>query len=81
MMEKIHNTKKRMPVIIAGNNEKAWIDADLRAEKACEYLRPVDEKQMVAHTISKLISKRGVEKNVPELVEPFSYDTRNFFPS
>jgi len=81
MMEKIHNTKKRMPLILSGDNEKAWIDQDLPAEKAYGYLSPVDDKQMAAHTISKLISKRGVEKNVPELVEPFSYDNESLFPS
>ncbi len=72
-MEKIHNTKKRMPVILAEENEKAWIDPDLSAEKAIGYLQPVDEKLMSSHTISKLISKRGVQKNTPELVKPFSY--------
>ena len=69
-----------MPLIITGDNEKAWVDPDLPAEKAYGYLRPVDEKQMVSHTISKLISKRGVDKNVPELVEPFSYDNESLFP-
>ena len=70
-----------MPLILTGDYEKAWIDPDLTAEKAYGYLRPVDEKQMSAHTISKLISKRGVDKNVPGLVEPFSYDNGGFFPS
>lgn len=74
MMERIHNTKKRMPVILSRDNQKAWIDPDLSAGQAFRYLKPVDEKQMAAHTISRLISKRGVDKNVPELVEPFSYD-------
>lgn len=74
MMEKIHNTKKRMPLILSREDERIWIDPDLSADKACRYLKPVNEKQMVAHTISKLISKRGVNKNVPDLVEPFSYE-------
>jgi len=73
MMEKIHNTKKRMPLILGEENEKAWIDPDLPAEKAMGYLQPVDEKLMDSHTISKLISKRGVQKNTPDLVKPFSY--------
>ena len=74
MMEKIHNSKKRMPVILNRESERAWIDPDLPAEKAMKNLQPLDESKLSAHTISKLISKRGVEKNVPELIKPYSYD-------
>jgi putative SOS response-associated peptidase YedK len=74
VMEKIHNTRKRMPVILSRAEEQPWIDPDLTADKAIAHLVPVDEKEMRFHTISKLISKRGVDKNVPELVEPFDYD-------
>jgi putative SOS response-associated peptidase YedK len=80
LMEKIHNSKKRMPVMLDPANEKAWIDPGLSPERAFEHLKPIDEKQMRSHTISKLISKRGVEKNVPELVEPFAYDSDRLFP-
>lgn len=79
LMEKIHNTKKRMPVILPGENENAWIDPDLTAEKAMQYLKPVDQQRMAAHTISRLISKKGVEKNVPGLTEPFNYDEDSLF--
>lgn len=81
LMEKIHNTKKRMPVMLDPVNEKAWIDPDLSPEKAYDYLKPVDEQLMRYHTISKLISKRGVEKNIPELVKPFSYEDKGLFPA
>jgi putative SOS response-associated peptidase YedK len=74
MMEMIHNSKKRMPVILPESSENSWIDPGLSAEEALEFLEPVAESEMRAHTISKLISKRGVEKNVPELVQPYSYD-------
>jgi len=79
MMEKIHNTKKRMPMILPADSEKAWIDAELPVERACEFLKPVPEKKMRAHTISRLITARGVDKNVPELIEPFSYDEKTIW--
>jgi putative SOS response-associated peptidase YedK len=75
LMEKIHNSRKRMPVILQEGVENAWIDPDLSPEDAVKQLQPVDEDQMRFHTISKLISKRGVDKNVPELVEPYHYDS------
>ena len=74
MMERIHNTKKRMPVMLAEEDEKPWIDQDLPLERAIGHLRPISEERMSSHTISRLISKRGVEKNTPELVKPFSYE-------
>ncbi len=79
LMEKIHNTKKRMPVVLSRGDEKPWIDPDLTAEKAVKYLNPVGEEQLAAHTISRLISKRGVDKNVPGLTEPYNYDQDTFF--
>ena len=75
MMEKIHNSKKRMPVVLNKEYERTWIDPDASAEQVLRNLLPVDESEMGAHTISKLISKRGVEKNVPELVAPYAYDS------
>ena len=79
LMEKIHNSKKRMPIILQEAVEKPWIDPDLAAEDAVKYLKPVHEKEMRFHTISRLISKRGVDKNVPALVEPYSYESEKLF--
>jgi putative SOS response-associated peptidase YedK len=75
LMEKIHNSKKRMPVILPESTENSWIDPDLSAEDAMKHLKPVNERAMRFHTISRLISKRGVDKNVPELVKPYAYDS------
>ena len=79
LMERIHNNKKRMPVILNRNSERAWIDPGISAKEAVKHLCPVDESEMKAHTISKLISKRGVNKNVPELVTPYSYEQDRFW--
>lgn len=75
LMEKIHNSKKRMPVILQEGEENSWINADLGAEDAVKHLKPVQEKEMQFHTISPLISKRGVDKNIPELIRPFAYES------
>jgi len=74
LMQEIHNSKKRMPVILKEKVENSWIDQDLAADDAMKYIIPVHENEMRYHTISRLISKRGVDKNVPELVRPFTYD-------
>jgi putative SOS response-associated peptidase YedK len=43
MMEKIHNLKKRMPLIIDRTNEKKWIDPDLENEEIKELIQPYDQ--------------------------------------
>ena len=80
MMEKIHNSGKRMPLILRPENEKTWVDAELSAGQAMKALVPLDEDRMSAHTISRLISQRGVDKNVPELIRPFPYEGESLFP-
>jgi len=65
LMEKIHNTKKRMPVIIPEELETKWLSNNLDLEK----LRiPFDENQMKAHTISTILSSKN--HNIPEVNLP-----------
>lgn len=51
LMEKIHNTKKRMPVILQGDSEKAWIDTALKSDQALKYLTQFDDKLMKAEIV------------------------------
>ncbi len=74
LMEKIHNIKKRMPVILPREAEKEWLDRDKDMNSVLGMLRPYDANRMQARTISKKISMRGVEKNVPDILQPFSYE-------
>ena len=69
----IHNTKKRMPVILRPEDERKWL-GDIPLEEAVSLLAPYDEKDMEAHTVSKLITTRGMPTNVPEVMKPFSYE-------
>jgi len=69
IMEQIHNTKKRMPVILNCENEKEWM---LLGNK--ELLRPYDENDMTAYTISKDITKKGIDLDSPEIIRQFDYE-------
>ncbi len=73
LMEQIHNKKKRMPVILPMAHERDWIDPLLDKQAAEALLFPFDEKQMEAFTISRLITSRKCDPNVPEVLQPFSY--------
>jgi putative SOS response-associated peptidase YedK len=73
LMEHIHNKKKRMPVILRRENEDEWIRASLKKESAQALLSPYDEKEMEAFTISRLITSKQRNPNVPEVLHPFLY--------
>lgn len=62
LLAKIHNTKKRMPVI----TDKSWLNG------GPELLKPYSG-DLEAHTVSKLITARGVERNIPEVIKSFDY--------
>jgi putative SOS response-associated peptidase YedK len=73
IMEKIHNSKKRMPVIISPEKESLWISENSTKEEINELLLPYPEEGMKAHTISKLITSRSENSNVPKVMEAFEY--------
>ena len=37
-------------------------------------MNPIDDKDMEGYTISKLITVRGVDNNIPEVMKKFEYD-------
>ena len=59
MMEEIHNTKKRMPVILSRKDEETWIDPELQVDKSLSYLKPYEEKRMFAEEVDKALFKRS----------------------
>lgn len=74
LMELIHNTRKRMPVILRHEDEKIWLNQDLDREAIKALLNPYDEKEMEGYTVSKLISSRKANTNVPEVIEKYRYE-------
>jgi len=80
LMSKIHNKMDelgkpdpRMPLILNMENEKAWIDPNLTKDGIDALMKPFEENRMKAHTISKLITSRKVDNNVPAVKEVFTY--------
>lgn len=67
LMATIHNTKQRMPVILPKEAWTQWLDPALSKEHMQQLLLPCDDAKMKAHTISKHITARGADTNVPEV--------------
>jgi putative SOS response-associated peptidase YedK len=72
LVAKIHNIKQRMPVILSKFEERVWL-GDLEDKEIRAMLDPYPAREMAAHTVSKLVTARGVERNVPEVLAKFGY--------
>ena len=81
LMAKIHNKKKRMPAILNKEDEQIWISNAIEKEAAMRLLKPFNEKEMDAYTISKLITAKGKDPNVPAVLKPFQYNNLEPLPN
>lgn len=73
LMEKIHNLKKRMPLILKKEDEAGWVDPGLSKEAIMKLIKPYDESDMKAYTVSKRVNSARTNRNVPEISEPVEY--------
>jgi putative SOS response-associated peptidase YedK len=75
LMAEIHNSGKRMPVILNKTSEAKWIDLSTSEDDAHGLLKPCPSEILNAHTISPLINSRSSERNTPDVIKPFNYQT------
>jgi putative SOS response-associated peptidase YedK len=61
LLETIHNTKKRMPLIIGREDEPHWVDLSLPASEVMKMIRPYDENLLEAYTVP--LSVNNVRNN------------------
>ena len=53
-MAEIHNTKKRMPVIVNPDNYSTWLNGNM--EEGQQLLSPYPENEMLAYKISTVVN-------------------------
>ena len=73
LLELIHNTKKRMPLILHREDEQIWLMPELDKNHIQALMQPYPEKLMFAHSITKLITS-STNRNTPEVMVPHEYD-------
>ncbi|MCI0522304.1 MAG: SOS response-associated peptidase [Bacteroidales bacterium] len=73
LMEEIHNTKKRMPVILPSGVEKLWLRGEMSRDMASPLMMPVAPEMLEAYTVSPLITNARADRNRPELIMPYTY--------
>jgi putative SOS response-associated peptidase YedK len=74
LMSKIHNKKKRMPVILSKEIERGWINNTLSDNEIKDFLKPYPDDEMNAHTISRIITSKTENRNVPKVIQPYKYN-------
>jgi putative SOS response-associated peptidase YedK len=75
LMAGIHNSTKRMPVILDRQTEKKWIDLYINGNEALEILKPCPSEILNAYTISNLVNKKSSERNTIEVIKPYQWDS------
>ncbi len=74
LMEKIHNLKKRMPIILPESKEESWIDPSSSKETLNELLIPFPEELLEAHTVSRKIALKNPDIYDPSLINKVDYN-------
>jgi putative SOS response-associated peptidase YedK len=70
LMAKVHNRKKRMPVILNREDEHKWIDFSIEPDQIRE---PYPAAGMDAWTVQRLLTSRSAERGTPAVSERFTY--------
>ncbi len=78
-MAEIHNSKKRMPVIIERDSEQKWLDKKTPAADIFPLMKPYSPDILKAFTISNLINRKDANRDNPEIIKPFSWETGTLF--
>jgi putative SOS response-associated peptidase YedK len=73
LLEKVHNTKKRMPVILAMEKERTWLDDHLDKDSVQSLLQPYETTQMEAFPVTRLVNKLGLNTTSPEVTNRQTY--------
>lgn len=67
LMEYIHNSKKRMPLILSKDDIASWIDPSTKQDVVNTLMKPYPEDLMQAHSISSDAGNSRKNRNVPEI--------------
>jgi putative SOS response-associated peptidase YedK len=73
LMETIHNTKKRMPLVLKPEDLYDWLNPSTDTGRINELIKPYPEEMMHAHTISRRVNNTHENHNQPEVWKEVSY--------
>lgn len=68
LLEKIHNEKKRMPLIIPEEAQNDWLNTTSK-EGTESFFQPY-QRYLEAHRVIRVTGARGIDTNIPEIQDP-----------
>ena len=72
LMEKIHNSKKRMPLILEASEAHHWIDSKAARSEIADMIAPFPAEKMVGCSIEKF-SPAQITPQKPVSIQAFAY--------
>jgi putative SOS response-associated peptidase YedK len=73
LMAEIHNTKKRMPLILPPDEMDSWLRSDFDTRKISALMKPFPSDQMQAHTITRKANNLREDHDYQLILEKVSY--------
>lgn len=73
LLKKIHNIKKRMPVILGPTDEKKWLSPNLSEDEILALTKPREDLPLDAFSIGRLITTKNQNRNTPEIQKRYRY--------
>jgi len=73
LMAKVHNSKKRMPLILPKEKERDWIDLKLGKPQIKGMMAPYNDEDMEAYPVSDKLSRLGFNTTDQTITEPIVY--------
>lgn len=73
LLAQIHNTRKRMPVILSPEDARRWIDPELHEEETRSILKPIGTHAIKAHTVRHFLNLPLSELQKPETIAYYNY--------
>lgn len=71
LMGEIHNSARRMPVILDKQEEDGWLTFSASGNDALKLLNPCASEILRAHTISPLVNDKSLNRNTPDVIRPY----------
>lgn len=76
LLSEIHNSAKRMPLILGKEEESLWLDISADDDAIKAIMKPLPEGLLSAHTISSLVNDKYADRNTPDVVKPYQYSSQ-----
>jgi putative SOS response-associated peptidase YedK len=77
LMAEIHNSAKRMPVILVKSDESRWLDISASPADLISLLKPSSDDLLKAYTIDPLVNDKTANRNDPVVIRPYVYGSDN----